>query len=275
MTTQAQASDSSFLPENNFWIPVLPYQTNDMTEDLFHSILDQVDLVYTPIFQAHGLRFEIDRDWRNGTVNAYASRMGSRAIIKMFGGLARHPAVTPDAFALVACHEIGHHLGGAPKVSSWASNEGQSDYFGTAKCLRKLFERSNNGVVLNYIWNTQRYLIPPTAIEACQFAHEHPQSAEICIRGAAAGLSLGYLFADLRKLPHPPAIETPDPKVVTRTSMAHPGAQCRVDTYFQGALCPIPHVVDVDERDYRVGTCNHAQGHPFGLRPLCWFAPGN
>jgi len=47
-------------------------------------------------------------------VNAYASvdKQGQQ-FIHMFGGLARHPLMTEDAFLLVACHEFGHHYGGA------------------------------------------------------------------------------------------------------------------------------------------------------------------
>ena len=33
----------------------------------------------------------------------------------MFGGLAGHETITTDAFALVACHELGHHIGGAQR----------------------------------------------------------------------------------------------------------------------------------------------------------------
>jgi len=75
----------------------------------------------------------IDKHWEDGTVNAYASENGNNDVISMFGGLARHPAITPDAFYLVACHEIGHHLGGAPKKGNtqWASNEGQADSVNT------------------------------------------------------------------------------------------------------------------------------------------------
>jgi Zn-dependent protease with chaperone function len=54
----------------------------------------------------------------------------------MFGGLARDPLVTKDGFSAVICHEIGHHIAGAPRKGfSWASNEGQADYFATTKCL--------------------------------------------------------------------------------------------------------------------------------------------
>jgi hypothetical protein len=65
----------------------------------------------------------------------------------VYGGLARHGEITPDGFALVLCHEIGHHLGGVPRYSGangWASNEGQSDYFAATKCLRRAWQSDQN-----------------------------------------------------------------------------------------------------------------------------------
>ena len=47
-------------------------------------------------------------------------------VVAMFGGLARRPEVTKDAFQFVVCHEVGHHLAGWPFAYDWASNEGQS-----------------------------------------------------------------------------------------------------------------------------------------------------
>ena len=79
-------------------------------------------------------------------MNAFAKQGASTWEVHMYGGLARHQAVTADGFALVVCHELGHHLGGAPQKVDWfgrlrwASNEGQADYWGTAKCFRKLLE---------------------------------------------------------------------------------------------------------------------------------------
>jgi len=80
----------------------------------------------------------------------------------MFGGLARHETMTPDGFATVVCHELGHHLGGVPKKfswfgNSWASNEGQADYFGIMKCLRKMFEHEDNVKIVKEIDDKARY----------------------------------------------------------------------------------------------------------------------
>ena len=123
----------SFMPENDLWIP--PYEKweqKGVSEADFNEVLDWVSEIYTPIFKEKGLNFSILRGWSDGTVNAYAYQAGGTAYIKMFGGLARRSEVTKFGFLAVACHEVGHHLGGAPKYPDgnlWASNEGQSDYF--------------------------------------------------------------------------------------------------------------------------------------------------
>ena len=129
-----------FLPPNDMKIPVGDFRAKGIQEEMFNSVLDRVQAVYGPIVAQHGGELVINRKWDDPTVNANAQRYGSRWIINMYGGLARHPAVTPEGFATVACHELGHHLGGFPKIwglfGSWASNEGEADYFATLKCLR-------------------------------------------------------------------------------------------------------------------------------------------
>ena len=61
--------------------------------------------------------------------------------------------ITVDGMALVACHEMGHHMGGAPKIdgwygSSWATNEGGADYYGTLKCARRFFAGDDNASIV-------------------------------------------------------------------------------------------------------------------------------
>jgi hypothetical protein len=117
----------------------------------------------------------------------------------MFGGLARHETITEDGFATVVCHEIGHHIGGAPKKSSWwgsswASNEGQADYFGTSKCLRKMMEKEDNTSI---IANME---IPAHVTKKCNASFNNIAEISMCQRGAMAGLSLANLFRALRNL---------------------------------------------------------------------------
>ncbi len=67
--------------------------------------------------------------------------------------------------------------------------------------------------------------------------------------------------------------DTPDMNVVNATDHAHPAAQCRLDTYYQGALCNIPFVIDPSQTDPKVGFCTRDAGDDIGLRPLCWYRP--
>jgi len=85
-----------------------------------------------------------------------------------------------------------------------------------------------------------------------------------------AGSSAANLFSAIRKVPEP-KFETPDQSVVRTTSNSHPIPQCRLDTYFQGALCEASYLEDVSSKDEVKGTCHQSLGHTLGLRPACWF----
>lgn len=257
--------DSGFMPENDMNIPVGMKSANTMTKKRFDEILDKVEAVYKPIIKAHGGILVVKRKWKNGTVNAYAKQILKWWSINMFGGLARHPAITDDGFALVACHELGHHLGGAPRIGrSWASNEGQADYFGTLKCFRQVFGSEDNiSIVANMKVDTY-------AETQCRADWANEEDVALCIRSSMAGKSLANLLAGSSRSVN---FKTPDSSVVSTTNDAHPAAQCRLDTYFSGTLCEVSKDVDVDKKDATIGTCNRSTGHDVGVRPLCWYKP--
>jgi len=272
LATQAQAAThklcSGFLPENDMWIGEdQALAGTGITRAQFDNILDRLQSQYATEFSRRGVRLVIERKWSDGTVNAYASRSGSSWKITMFGGFARHASITYDGFASVACHEIGHHVGGAPRYSGdWASNEGQSDYYATAKCLKRMFEKEDNEKIL------AGRTIDPTAKSHCESTHRSRQDQLLCIRTAMAGVSLAGVFQSFeggRK----PALNTPDKKVVSRTNSNHPASQCRLDTYFQGGLCQVSPHSAVSDRDASVGYCYDSRTYAKGRRPLCWFKP--
>lgn len=258
-----------FLPENNLYIPAGVKTTGGITEAQFNAVIDKVEAIYSPIVSSMGGKLTINRKWEDGTVNANATRLGGWQV-NMYGGLARHQKITPDGFALVLCHEIGHHLGGAPKVGNflnkWASNEGQSDYFATLKCLRKTFLNDNNSLVV------RKLNAPKALVDACAKAWPNKADRSICVRNGMAGVSVAGLFASLRNAPEA-NFETPDARIVTKTDDAHPAHQCRLDTYLQGALCEASFNEDVSQKDEVQATCHGTLGHTVGLRPLCWFKP--
>jgi len=255
-----------FVPKNNLYLAVGDKDGAGLTEQQFHSVIDKVEALYAPIVATYGGELSVERNWTDGTVNAYADQNGTDWRVSMFGGLARHKTITPDGFALVVCHEIGHHIGGAPKYygDDWASNEGQSDYFATAKCLRRAWMDEDNISIVS------KMEVPAFLTESCAQQWSDESDRAICVRGAMAGDSVAKLFAAL-SWSRTAKFETPDPKIVTRTSDSHPATQCRLDTYFQGSLCEKSFQEDVAMDSEVTGTCHESTGHTVGLRPKCWF----
>tara|TARA_Y100000768_G_C23990051_1_gene691802 strand:- start:1430 stop:2269 length:840 start_codon:yes stop_codon:yes gene_type:complete len=262
--------DTGFLPENDLKISTSAKFRSDMTEERFNEIIDHADKFYAPIVKEKGGKLKWSRGWNNDTVNASAQRtFWGTWKVNMYGGLARHPLVTDDGFALVVCHELGHHLAGTPTNSfpnSWASVEGQSDYFATLKCFRRLYESEDNQAIVAAMTD-----VPATVVTKCEKNFTLPNDRALCVRASMGGLSLAKLLGSLRGNTDID-FDTPDTNVVSSTNSRHPEAQCRLDTYFQGALCDVAIAEEVGQ-DPLAGTCNRVDNYIDGVRPLCWYKP--
>ena len=234
------------LPENDLWKQDNKFMSN-ITEAEFYAVIDEMRQLYSPIIRGFGGWFVLSGNWDDSTVNAYASRSGAEYHVNMFGGLARRPEVTLDGFRMVICHEIGHHLAGFPN-SGWASYEGQSDYYATHVCARKVLSK---------------YSADETDIPHFCKNIKDEDDQKTCARTLKAGLSLANLLAALNDEPTP-SYETFDPTQVRTTQQSHPAAQCRLDTYLAGAVCEKPWNDRVIPRNAKASCDN---------RPRCWYAP--
>ena len=259
-----------FLPENDLKISVNAKRFGGLTKEQFDMAIERVESIYAPIVAQEGGKLVISRAWDDATVNAYAQRSGSNWMVNMFGGLARHETITEDGMSLVVCHEIGHHIGGAPKKvsyysNSWASNEGQADYFSNLKCLRRVFLNDDNAAIV------AKMDVPEFLTTSCSNSFQSEEEKAMCIRGGMAGMSVAKLFQSLRNQTVAPKFDTPDPARVSVTNDNHPATQCRLDTYFQGSLCEVNFNDNVQQDSEVSGTCHGTLGHKSGLRPNCWF----
>jgi len=272
-THKDQVLCEGFLPENDLKIPVSAFQVGGMTQAEFNSALDAIEAYYTPVVAAKGGRLRVNRLWNDPTVNASANRSGNVYAINMYGGLARHQTMTKDGFTLVACHEIGHHIGGAPKIASWwgasdwATNEGGADYFASLRCMRQMFTEEEN---TKFVKDT---VIDPVLKVRCEEIYDTQAEENLCMRIGVAGYVGASLFQSLHNNPNPLRFDVPDPNQVSRTADGHPAPQCRLDTYYQGGLCRHDMTVDLSDNDANRGTCNERAGQREGLRPRCWFKP--
>jgi hypothetical protein len=240
-----------------------------ITEEEFMKISTELEQIYTPEVSSRGGNLKVYKEWASSEANSYAQREKEEWKVILLGGIARHKFMTADGFALIVCHEIGHHLGGVPRYDGidigWATNEGQSDYFSTMKCLRRYWEKSDNAQAIAH------QNVPETLLNQCGKSWKWNRDEALCIRSGMAGLSAANVFASLAWNLKKPKFETPDTKEVKETYSAHPKAQCRLDTYFQGALCEASFLEEMATETQ--GSCHEAHGQTIGVRPHCWFKP--
>lgn len=246
-------------PKNNLSIPVSE-KNSGITQDEFNQIITEFEGIYTPIFKKRNVNFKINRNWKSTMVNARAHRRGRTRFVTMYGGMARHPEMTKLGFALVVCHEIGHHLGGSPMADPFMSSEGQSDYFASTKCMRRYFRSKTLRV------KSKSALV----LEKCSETYASQSEIDECVLTADGGMSLARIFATLENR-EMPKFETPDTSTASRTNYRHSNSQCRLDTYFQGALCDRDIDSGFSPRDEEQGACYKANGDDQGYRPTCWF----
>ncbi len=237
-------------------------EVGGVTEEVFMKISTELENLYSADVSSRGGKLVVTKAWASTEVNAYAQREKEEWKVILLGGIGRHKFMTEDGFALIVCHEIGHHLGGVPRSDGidigWATNEGQSDYYSTMKCLRRYWKNADNARIISSL------NIPETLRTKCE-------NEALCIRSGMAGLSAANVFADLAWFGKKPKFETPDTKIVKQIYSSHPKAQCRLDTYFQGSLCEASYNDEMTSETE--GACHESLGHKQGMRPLCWFKP--
>lgn len=282
--TNVESHKCLFAPENDLYLFDNVENLASMDEAGFNAAIDAVVNVYAPIIASHGGTLKVNRLWTDSTVNASAQQSGSSWILNMYGGLARRDEITVDGFQMVVCHELGHHLGGFPfksSFSAWAASEGQADYFATQACAHMLWD-GQTAENAKY-----KSIIPAEGKAVCDKNWTKETDRNLCYRTSMAGMSLAILLQKLGGPNDPtPKFNTPDPAKVTVTDTNHPKAQCRLDTYFGGALCtthfdrtiipgrnnPAGQGSNEAEMEMDKTSCGGKPSSAPQIRPACWFA---
>jgi hypothetical protein len=255
-----------------------PPTTGGLDQEEYERILSNLEEIYHPLAQQIGMRLKFIRQWPSpiqDAISGYEEDAEGRIFTMKFpGGLARHELMSVETYTMVACHELGHHLGGPPLFPGGASVEGQADYFASYDCIRRVLEKSGDA------HNPEiSYQVSPLVEFFC--AKAHPRSLyqqRVCQAVAYYGQQVTHFFATKKHQPAP-RFATPSLEVATVYYEVgkdpHPPLQCRLDTYLAAALCdqhPITNSHSSVELN-QITPCQTKEQFRLGERPLCWFIP--
>lgn len=233
-------------------LPDDPHRSEVEKSD-FLSIPHLVSALFAADYEKAHLKVKATFDWEKPFFTAWAHQHSDNEFsINFWGGMARIPSMTKDAFALVACHEIGHIMGGEPKmkISSflWATSEGQSDYFATGDCLKrylKLTTKKDDHLDLE---------ASPSLYTRCRLAFRDDLDFSICLKSGNAALAFGEVLNYLSEEDLGISLEEQSLVSVEETLFnSYPDIQCRVDTLVAGALCSAENFPCEDENNQRPG----------------------
>jgi hypothetical protein len=240
--------------------PTVDEPTRDAIFDVFRE-------TYKGKFAAQNLTFEITED-SSTDFGAFAERIGNVARIRVHRGTRYHQRLNPNMYAMILCHELGHHLGGAPRfANSWAAVEGEADYYATLKCWRTV-ESSLPAFAMTDPVDSDGLEIqtkctasyPQPALKAERISCQHALKTSLDLTRVLAGLS-GFTAVGI----------TASANSKTTVTTTFPFANeplCRWQTFRPGGLCSISAEVDVEAAN---GACTTSDS-PDAARPHCWFA---
>lgn len=263
-------------PTSSLYYPPFNKSANSLSKADYEMVQRVLKKAFN-VFLKEKMNKEIffENGWDDSTVNAYCTRdMEDNPVIKIMGGMARHPDMTKDGLIFVACHELGHYLGGAPKGfrgrskrRSWSSAEGQADYYAATKCLPQIFSNMKEN---------EKVLKRASKEDLEKASRNCGKKDLVCKRIALAGFSATKVFHSVKDYEEFPDLSKRDSNVVYSVKYGHPSPQCRLDTVLRGANCDADPSVLFDPIDPEVGAChrhmNKAKSKK-SARPLCWYLP--
>jgi hypothetical protein len=255
--TAYDASSANYPEHFRYQILVTDPTTSSVSEETFNLIPHKVLALHYETLKNEQLSISIETDWVKPYFTAWAREDGNkRFTLSFWGGLARIPGMNDEGHAFVACHELGHVIGGAPKIKIkkflWSSAEGQSDFFASAICMKRYLRSEHQRNEL-----TVPDDIPEVVYTLCRTTYEEEEDFLICVNTQKATKAFSHVLEHLGQYSKTLDVSSPSRDQVKEIVYnSYPEQQCRIDTIFQGSLCK--------EENY---PCEGM----IGSRPLCWY----
>lgn len=211
----------------------------DSTQEAFASETKDIYDLLAGDFKEANRPTDLDLFWKGKLPLALSDYEldTKKYVISFWGGLYRHEKMTTRAWAFSVCHEIGHILGGSPRVKiegyEWGSSEGQADYYAAGKCLKSYYAKMHEKLQIDFPkdkWIKKEII--QTAKDFSDF---------INFETIAENDFSSIFKKDLTK-------------VEVTLFNEYPKNQCRIDTIIAGALC-------------KNWPCLSGKGK----RPRCWY----
>ena len=209
----------------------------------FDGVVLDIAKAYQNDFKGKKLQILLEQ---SAGINARATfDMDDNPVISVTAGLLNHSLVDQDVLTMFICHELGHFLGGAPRKPrgntgklSWASAEGQADYYATAVCFKRLMKAEKNKN-----------------------------------RAEQAALKMAKIYSITSPYSEPVSLNAKDEDITYITIVDHPGPQCRLDTMLAGLKCPESEKIPFDPENPNSGSCEAiSNSYEEFARPKCWYA---
>ena len=230
----------------------------------FEQTLESARKYFRPIYQSHGKELSILGEWDYDENNAKAlAYTVDHYFIEIYGGALKSEGTNTDSLRAMICHEVGHHLGGAPFMPQYyedyylfqGSSEGQADYYAANVCLKKWLNGEDHWRKIHQIGFSKKDQI------FCERYHNDKNNIGLCIRIITAFKRMLSLKIESEVQIN---LKTPSLayKYALASSVTHPPSLCRLETAYAGVIC------------HQENGCSIFQNPIEASRPLCWAGVG-
>ena len=237
--------------------------TNEVT---FNETLHEARIFFSPIYKKHGKELTIIGDWSYDENNAKAmAYTTNHFFIEVYGGALKAKGTNKDSLRAMICHEVGHHIGGAPYVPRYyedyylfrGSSEGQADYYAAQRCLKNWFSGENHWREL------EKYRFSEKDKKFCTKYEEGQENIGLCLRVITAFKRMLQINID-ESVSFQYKARNPNYQYALASSVTHPSKECRLETVYAGVIC---------NAEKKAG-CLSFENPIEASRPLCWAGLG-
>lgn len=268
---QVDSSSLEILPDNG----TTPAEIKAFTK-AHKGALDKIFDLYVPLIKSHGKDLMVllvsNPSFNPAYRGVKTAVQEKRAIVLLEKEWSAK--LSTDTIALALCHEMGHVVGGYPLHSlsndkMFVSSEGQSDYYASQVCIRKIWGNSAKLNAESRARAEKKAEFKP-AIAICDKAWKDKDDSNLCIRTLLASMTMLDSVNDGEgsgvSFVKPDTTKAPESIVNRYASM-----QCRLDTLVAGAVCP--QNFDIKKIPMKADAAKQSScwASAKGARPACWF----